>query len=166
MLYMYRYKNSEIVLKKVINNSSANNNLKGELKEENEERTIMLVGATGSGKSTLVDGIVNYVTGVSFDDPFRFTLMHLEKEEQKNDNQVLCFKVYYQYVVIFFIFLLCQFPNICRKINVEYFLPHLRRRARYIVLPLPLCLSVRQSACLYTISVFLSFRNKISDPLF
>lgn len=101
---MYRYKNSEIVLKKVINNSSANNNLKGELKEENEERTIMLVGATGSGKSTLVDGIVNYVTGVSFDDPFRFTLMHLEKEEQKNDNQVLCFKVYYQYVVIFLIF--------------------------------------------------------------
>lgn len=53
----------------------------------------MLVGATGSGKSTLVDGIVNYVTGVSFDDPFRFTLMHLEEEEQKNDNQVLCFKV-------------------------------------------------------------------------
>lgn len=99
MLYMYRYKNPETVLKKVINNSSANNTFKGELKEEKEERTIMLVGATGSGKSTLVDGIVNYVTGVSFDDPFRFTLMHLEEEEQKNDDQVLCFKDYYQYVV-------------------------------------------------------------------
>lgn len=96
---MYRYKNPETVLKQVINNSSANNTFKGELKEEKEERTIMLVGATGSGKSTLVDGIVNYVTGVSFDDPFRFTLMHLEEEEQKTDDQVLCFKDYYQYVV-------------------------------------------------------------------
>lgn len=49
----------------------------------------MLVGATGSGKSTLVDGIVNYVMGVSFEDPFRFSLIQLEKEENKIDNQVL-----------------------------------------------------------------------------
>lgn len=48
-----------------------------------EEKTIMLVGATGSGKSTLVDGIVNYVMGVSFEDPFRFTLVQLEEEEKK-----------------------------------------------------------------------------------
>lgn len=48
----------------------------------------MLLGATGSGKSTLVDGIINYVTGVSFDDPFRFTLVQLEEEEQKTHNQV------------------------------------------------------------------------------
>lgn len=43
----------------------------------------MLVGATGSGKSTLVDGIVNYVMGVSFDDPFKFTLVQLEEEEKE-----------------------------------------------------------------------------------
>lgn len=48
----------------------------------------MLVGATGSGKSTLVDGIVNYVMGVSFDDPYRFTLIQLEEEENKIGNQV------------------------------------------------------------------------------
>lgn len=48
----------------------------------------MLVGAIGSGKSTLVDGIVNYVMGVSFDDPYRFTLIQLEKEENKMENQV------------------------------------------------------------------------------
>lgn len=52
-----------------------------------EEKTIMLVGATGSGKSTLVDDIVNFVMGVSFDDPFRFTLVQLEEEEKKV-NQV------------------------------------------------------------------------------
>lgn len=33
---------------------------------------IMLVGVIGLGKSILVDGIVNYVMGVSFDDLFRF----------------------------------------------------------------------------------------------
>lgn len=54
----------------------------------NDERTIMLVGATGSGKSTLVDGIVNYIMGVSFDDPFRFTMVTLEDEEKKGNNQV------------------------------------------------------------------------------
>lgn len=53
------------------------------------EKTIMLVGETGSGKTTLVDGIVNYVTGISFDDPFRFTIV--QPEEDKEDtiiNQV------------------------------------------------------------------------------
>lgn len=57
-----------------------------------KERTIMLVGATGSGKSTLVDGFVNYITGVSFEDPFRFTAVSIEKDEMKTDNQVLTYK--------------------------------------------------------------------------
>lgn len=48
----------------------------------------MLLGATGSGKSTPVDGIINYVTCVRFDDPFRFTLVQLEEEEKKTHNQV------------------------------------------------------------------------------
>lgn len=48
----------------------------------------MLVGATGSGKSTLVDGIANYIMSVSFEDPFRFKMVTLEKEEKKTHNQV------------------------------------------------------------------------------
>lgn len=49
----------------------------------------MLVGSTGSGKSTLVDGIANYFPGVSFEDPFRFKIVTLEKDETtKKDNQV------------------------------------------------------------------------------
>ncbi|KAK3090164.1 hypothetical protein FSP39_009640, partial [Pinctada imbricata] len=55
-----------------------------------EEKTIMLVGATGTGKSTLVDGLVNYVLGVNWDDSFRYTLVDLEKEERsKQHNQAL-----------------------------------------------------------------------------
>lgn len=54
-----------------------------------KERTIMLIGATGTGKSTLVDGIVNYVMGVSWKDPFRFRVVNLEEEERgRLKNQV------------------------------------------------------------------------------
>lgn len=61
----------------------------GKLKQEpTDEKTIILVGEIGSGKSTLVDGIVNYVMGVRFDDPFRFTLMQLEEEERMFDYRV------------------------------------------------------------------------------
>lgn len=35
----------------------------------------MLVGVIGLGKIILVDGIVNYVVGVSFEDLFRFIIV-------------------------------------------------------------------------------------------
>lgn len=53
-----------------------------------KEKCIMLVGATGSGKSTLVDGIVNYIMGVNFEDPFRLTMVTLEEDEKNKLNQV------------------------------------------------------------------------------
>lgn len=47
------------------------------------DKTIMLVGATGSGKSTLIDGFANYLFGVNWEDNFRFTLVDLEHEEER-----------------------------------------------------------------------------------
>ena len=49
----------------------------------------ILVGATGTGKSTLVDGMVNYILGVKWEDPFRFSTIDMEHEEKERHlNQV------------------------------------------------------------------------------
>ena len=40
-----------------------------------DERILMLVGATGAGKSTLINGIVNYIMGVKWQNKFRFKLI-------------------------------------------------------------------------------------------
>ena len=53
-----------------------------------KEKSIMLVGETGSGKSTFVDGIINYIMGVNFEDPFRLTMVTLEEDKKNNSNQV------------------------------------------------------------------------------
>lgn len=48
-----------------------------------QHKTIMLVGAIGSGKSTFIDGIANYLFHVNWEDNFRFTLFNLEHEENR-----------------------------------------------------------------------------------
>lgn len=48
-----------------------------------QHKTIILVGATGSGKSTFIDGIANYLFHVNWEDNFRFTLFNLEHEENR-----------------------------------------------------------------------------------
>ena len=64
------------------------NDVTNQIPSQNE-KTIMLVGATGTGKSTLLDGLVNYILGIGWNDPFRFTIIDLEDDKKrKAENQV------------------------------------------------------------------------------
>ena len=40
--------------------------------DDRDHKVIILMGATGCGKSSLINGMVNYILGVQWDDPFRF----------------------------------------------------------------------------------------------
>jgi hypothetical protein len=55
------------------------------------EKVLLLVGATGSGKSTLINGIANYVLGVRWEDDFRFKLIAEEtsKDQTKSVTQTI-----------------------------------------------------------------------------
>ena len=46
-----------------------------ELRKGVPEKVLMLVGATGSGKTTILNGLFNFIVGVKWDDPFRFRLV-------------------------------------------------------------------------------------------
>ena len=50
------------------------------------EKVILLVGATGSGKSTLINGMVNYIYDVNWKDDFRFKLI-VETPNDEGANQ-------------------------------------------------------------------------------
>ena len=50
------------------------------------EKVLMLVGATGSGKTTLINGLFNFLLGVKWKDSFRFRLVD-ETEQVKGKTQ-------------------------------------------------------------------------------
>ncbi|XP_033831928.2 verrucotoxin subunit beta-like, partial [Periophthalmus magnuspinnatus] len=55
--------------------------------------TIMLMGATGAGKSTLINGMINYILGVQWTDPYRFKLV-VEEEKSQAQSQTSEVTVY------------------------------------------------------------------------
>ncbi|XP_037643277.1 uncharacterized protein LOC119498435 [Sebastes umbrosus] len=64
-----------------------------------QNRTIMVLGATGSGKSTLINGMINYIVGVEWKDTFRFQLIDEDQSRSQAESQtseVTVYKVNYQ----------------------------------------------------------------------
>ncbi|XP_033935597.1 uncharacterized protein [Pseudochaenichthys georgianus] len=57
-------------------------------------RTIMLLGATGSGKSTLINGLINYIVGVEWEDDFRFKLVDEDQSRSQAESQTSEVTVY------------------------------------------------------------------------
>ncbi len=50
------------------------------------EKVLMVLGATGAGKSTLINGMVNYIMGVEWKDNFRFKLVTEEVKSQAHSQ--------------------------------------------------------------------------------
>ncbi|XP_026004967.1 uncharacterized protein LOC113010211 [Astatotilapia calliptera] len=61
---------------------------------EVQNRTIMLFGATGSGKSTLIDGMINYIVGVEWGNGFRFKLINEDQSTSRAHSQTSEVTVY------------------------------------------------------------------------
>ncbi|XP_039592004.1 uncharacterized protein LOC120515247 isoform X1 [Polypterus senegalus] len=62
-------------------------------------KTIIFLGATGSGKSTLINGMVNYILGVQWEDDFRFKFIHEETSRSQAESQtsfVTAYEMNYQ----------------------------------------------------------------------
>ncbi|XDV26140.1 hypothetical protein PO909_029918 [Leuciscus waleckii] len=52
-----------------------------------ENKTIMMIGATGAGKTTLINSMINYILGVQWDDDFRFVLIDEGKQKSQAESQ-------------------------------------------------------------------------------
>ncbi|XP_031148257.1 uncharacterized protein si:ch73-170d6.2 [Sander lucioperca] len=62
-------------------------------------RTIMVLGATGAGKSTLINGMINYILGVKWEDSYRFKLVdegQLKSQAESQTSEVTVYKIYHQ----------------------------------------------------------------------
>ncbi|XP_062413755.1 uncharacterized protein si:ch73-170d6.2 [Pungitius pungitius] len=57
-------------------------------------RTIMVLGATGAGKSTLIHGMINYILGVKWEDSFRFQIVDDGVSKSQAESQTSEVTVY------------------------------------------------------------------------
>ena len=62
-----------------------------------DTKVVMAMGATGAGKSTLINAMVNYVLGVSYNDDFQFILICDETKESQAHSQTSVITVYALY---------------------------------------------------------------------
>ncbi len=52
-----------------------------------ENKNIMMIGATGAGKTTLINSMINYILGVEWEDDFRFVLIDEGKQKSQTESQ-------------------------------------------------------------------------------
>ena len=64
------------------------------------ERVLMVLGATGVGKSTMINGLTNYVLGVKFSDTFRYKVVTDEGSGSQAHSQTKTITAYTFYPTI------------------------------------------------------------------
>jgi type II secretory ATPase GspE/PulE/Tfp pilus assembly ATPase PilB-like protein len=61
---------------------------------------VLLTGATGSGKTTWINAMINYVLAVEWDDPFRFILVDEDvrggSQANSQTQEVTVYDLHYQ----------------------------------------------------------------------
>ena len=78
---------SELIEKKDVASSSSSS-------ATVQQKVLMLVGATGAGKTTLINGIANYIMGVEWKDDFRFKLITEKGSSDKTKSQTQVITAY------------------------------------------------------------------------
>ena len=59
-----------------------------------QNKVLMVVGATGAGKSTLINGMINFLFGVKWENDFRFKLIHDEISQSQAHSQTQSMTAY------------------------------------------------------------------------
>ena len=66
----------------------------GRKDKSKREKVIMMVGATGSGKTITINAMLNFIMGVEFEDPFRLQLIEEEDAEDQTKSVTKCITAY------------------------------------------------------------------------
>uniref|UniRef100_A0A3Q2CNC7 AIG1-type G domain-containing protein n=1 Tax=Cyprinodon variegatus TaxID=28743 RepID=A0A3Q2CNC7_CYPVA len=66
----------------------------GEVSSREDNQTILLLGATGAGKSSLINGMINYILGVKWEDPYRFKIVDDGEKTSQAHSQTSLVTVY------------------------------------------------------------------------
>ena len=62
--------------------------------QKSSDKVLMVVGATGAGKTTLINGMINYLFDVKWEDKFRFKLVIDECEQNQAHSQTSMITAY------------------------------------------------------------------------
>ncbi|XP_036845432.1 uncharacterized protein LOC110533276 [Oncorhynchus mykiss] len=65
--------------------------------EQGNNKVILLLGATGAGKTTLVNVMINYILGVKWEDYYRFKLIHEVTNKSQAESQTVVVTSYELY---------------------------------------------------------------------